>query len=330
MKNTLLLILMFATFLGLRAQEVERTIIVEHFTNTRCGVCSSRNPGFYNNLNAQEGVLHLAVHPSSPYSNCLFNQANPSENDARTNYYGIYGSTPKLVIQGSNISPGANYGSASIFEPFQNQTTPVSLNILQTKTDGEISVEITITAEADNDLGTAQLFLAVAEKEVMYNAPNGENIHYDVFRRTFTGEPTGITVEVPPTAGVSATVSATVAPNSDWVFDQLFALAILQETDSKAVIQAAASDPSDNGPVGIREVNTLPATIFPNPVQNLLDVQLETTEPATFRLLNVKGQVLQSGSFSGQTRVDMSAFANGIYWLEVQTAAGNAVRKIVK
>lgn len=316
---------------SLQAQEVPRTIIVEHFTNSRCGICASRNPGFYNNLNSQEGILHLSIHPSSPYSNCVLHQANPSENDARTNYYGIFGGTPRLVIQGTAISAGTNYNNASIFEPYQDQTTPVSLDIRQTKEDGQIIVSVTITAEADNDLGSASLFLAAAEKEVMYDAPNGEDEHYDVFRRTFNGEATGVSVAIPATAGESITVSGSLMPNADWVFDQLFTVAILQEADSKAVIQSSAADPSENEPlVNIAEVNTLPANIFPNPVKDILQVKLTTETKASFQLFNSKGQVLQSGTFQGQTQLEMGNYPSGLYWLEVQNAEGKAVRKIVK
>lgn len=323
--------LSFCLLFGLQAQEVPRTIIVEHFTNSRCGICASRNPGFYSNLNSQEGILHLAIHPSSPYSNCIFNQANPGENDARTNYYGVYGGTPRLVIQGNVISSGTNYGNASIFEPYQNQTTPVSLDIRQTKEDGEIIVTVTITAEANNDLGTAQLFLAAAEKEVMYNAPNGENVHHDVFRRTFNGEPTGVSVDIPATAGESTTVTGSLMANENWVYEQLFTVAILQHTDTKAVIQSAAADPSENEPlVSISEVNTLAAQIFPNPVQDRLQVKLANDKKATFLLFNSQGQVLQSGTFQGQTQVEMTAYPSGLYWLEVQNTEGKAVSKILK
>ncbi len=333
MKKGLLLglSLTFSLLFGLQAQEVPRTIIVEHFTNSRCGICANRNPGFYSNLNNQEGILHLAIHPSSPYSTCIFSQANPSENDGRTNYYGVYGGTPRLVIQGTVISSGTNYGNASIFDPYLNQTTPVSLDIRQTKEDGQIIVTVTITAEANNDLGTATLFLAAAEKEIMYNAPNGEGVHHDVFRRTFNGEPTGMSVDIPATAGESTTVSGTLMPNADWVYDQLFTVAILQNTLSKAVIQSSATDPSENEPlVNTAEVNTLAAQIFPNPVQNQLQVQLATDAKATFLLFNSQGQVLQSGTFQGQTQLEMASYPSGLYWLEVQNTEGKAVRKIVK
>lgn len=207
----------------------------------------------------------------------------------------------------------------------------MSLRIRQTKQEGEVSVSVTIKAETDNTLGTAQLFLALAEQEVLYDAPNGEDEHYDVFRRTFTGEPTGLAVDVPATAGDSIVITASVMPNTDWVFSELYALAILQETDTKAVLQSTASDPSDNEPiVGISEVNTLAANIFPNPVQDHLQIQLSGDTQATYQLFNSNGQVMQSGNFAGQTRLDMAALPSGIYWLEVINEEGKAVRKLVK
>tara|TARA_B110000285_G_C15096412_1_gene602244 strand:+ start:1583 stop:1825 length:243 start_codon:yes stop_codon:yes gene_type:complete len=78
---------------------VVKKVLVEHFTYTRCSVCASRNTGFITNLNAQSDVVHISYHPSSPYSNCQFNQYNLQENDDRTKYYGVFGSTPRLVIQ---------------------------------------------------------------------------------------------------------------------------------------------------------------------------------------------------------------------------------------
>ena len=39
--------------------QVPLTIISEHFTNTKCSVCASRNPGFYTNYNSQSGILEI-------------------------------------------------------------------------------------------------------------------------------------------------------------------------------------------------------------------------------------------------------------------------------
>ena len=146
-KTVLLFTLIFLSQLSY--SQVPKKVVVEHFTNTKCSVCASRNPGFYTNYYAQTGVIHLAVHPSSPYSACVLSQHNAAENDARTNYYGIYGSTPRLVIQGVVISSGANYSSASIFTPYLGQQSPASIKIVQSKYGNDsIRSRIVIKTEA--------------------------------------------------------------------------------------------------------------------------------------------------------------------------------------
>ena len=134
--------------------QVPKKVVVEHFTNTKCSICASKNPGFYTNLNNQTGVIHVAFHPSSPYAACALSMHNPVENDGRTNYYSIYGSTPRLVIQGVVISSGANYSSPSIFTPYLGQTSPASIKIYQYKygTDS-IRSRVVIKTEAAHTLG---------------------------------------------------------------------------------------------------------------------------------------------------------------------------------
>lgn len=333
MKKFLLfgLLCLAALLPALEAQEVPKRIVVEHFTNSRCGICANRNPGFYSNLDAQEGMLHISFHPSSPYSNCQLHQVNPSENDDRTNFYNIYGGTPRLVIQGQAISAGSNYGSADIFSSHLNQTTPISLSSYQTKEDGQIGVTLVITAEADNNIGSANLFLGVAEDVVFYNAPNGEDEHRDVFRKTFTGETNDYTVTVPAVAGETNVISFTMSPTSEWDFDRLFVMAILQDAADRSVIQSTANAPSDNEVfVNTVEANTLAANIFPNPVKDVLQIRLAEGQAAQAQLFNVQGSLVQQQSFSAQTTLNLASLPSGIYWLEITANGEQAVRRIVK
>jgi len=118
----LFIFLFFFTANEMLAQ-VPKKIMVELFTNTRCGICSSKNPQFFTNLDNlnNPNIFHIAYHPSSPYSNCLFSMHNPSENDGRTNYYNNYGSTPKLVIQGEKVPGSTSFGSATMFDNYVDQ-----------------------------------------------------------------------------------------------------------------------------------------------------------------------------------------------------------------
>ena len=160
--------------------QVPKKVIVEHFTNTKCSVCASRNPGFYTNLNAQSGVIHLAIHPSSPYAACVLSMHNPVENDGRTNYYSIYGGTPRLVIQGTVISSSADYSMSSIFAPYLGQMSPAEITIRQTKF-GVDSIRSTIIIKtvASHSLTNLKLFVALAEDTVFYTGTNGEPKHFN-------------------------------------------------------------------------------------------------------------------------------------------------------
>lgn len=261
MKKNILLFTLICLSL-LTYSQVPKKVVVEHFTNTKCSVCASRNPGFYTNYNAQSGVIHLAIHPSSPYSACVLSQHNAVENDARTNYYGIYGGTPRLVIQGVVISSGANYSQSSIFTPYLSQLSPASIKIVQSKYGNDsIRSRIVIKTEATHTLGGLSLFVALAEDTINYTGSNGEPVHYDVFRKSLTGA-TGVNITLPATVGDSVVYTKSSTVNAAWNFSRIVTLAILQETVSKAVVQSQSVLASSNNiTTGISSLNLSNANI---------------------------------------------------------------------
>lgn len=248
--------------------QIPKKVVVEHFTNTKCSICAGRNPGFYSNLNNQQNVLHLAIHPSSPYPACVLSQHNVTENDARTNYYGVYGSTPRLVIQGVAIATSANYSSASIFTPYLNQLSPASIKITQAKYGNDsIRSRVVIKTEGTHTLGALKLFVALAEDTVFYTGSNGESMHFDVFRKSLSGA-SGIAVTLPATIGDSVVFSMASTANTAWNFSRIFTMAILQDATTREVVQsemaAAGSDQSVPTGIGITSAATSPIVRFIN------------------------------------------------------------------
>ncbi len=312
--------------------QVEKKIVVEHFTNTNCSICGSRNPGFYTNLNSQNGVLHLAVHPSAPYASCLLYNQNATANDARTNYYGIYGSTPRLVINGVVILSSTNYASSSIFTPYQSSTTPASIHIVQQKFGADsIRSTITITTEATHSLGGLSLFVALAEDTVFYTGTNGEKQHYDVFRKSLSGT-TGTSITLPAAVGSSVVLTFSSPSNSTWNFSRIYTFAMLQETNSKKLVQAEAVAPSANGTAGVAETHTtLVATIFPNPTTNIVNIQLAESAPAIVTIISLDGKVLMKKELSlSNSQLDLSSLPTATYLLSVKTDKGEYSQKIIK
>ncbi|MEJ2595544.1 MAG: T9SS type A sorting domain-containing protein [bacterium] len=236
-------------------------MIVEHFTNSRCGTCAARNPAFYETLEDYPEVIHIAYHPSSPYSSCIFSQHNPEENDDRTNFYGIYGGTPRAVIQG-NVVPVQN----PLVEPEQidihlGKNSDYSLTLNKELTGGdEYKVSLTIERVSGSGSEELMLYAGLAEKEVQYAAPNGEDIHPNVFRKVLNQT----SINIMP--GESQTLTETYVTDDEWIEEEIYAFAILQDEETNMIMQSATSLDS---PASVTERSTgeLGSVFFPNPAR---------------------------------------------------------------
>ena len=251
--------------------QVPQTAVVEHFTNTYCSVCASRNPGFYSNLNQQTNVLHIAFHPSAPYAACTLNQHNKIENDARTKFYGIYGSTPRLVISGTVIPSSANYSSASVFTPYLGKTSPIEIKLQLTENGSDsFMASIQLITRATHMLGDLNLLVALVEENLAFAAPNGEQEHHDVFRKAFHSID-GIVVTPASQVGDSISIETSIAKNSVWVKNQLYAMAMLSDFTTKEMVQAARS--SNLGlSNGLHAEIGNSVSVFPNPANEFIQI----------------------------------------------------------
>ncbi len=314
----------FVSTISLHAQTVARKVIVEHFTNSRCGICANRNPALYTNLANNPNVLHIAYHPSSPYSTCVFSQHNPIENDARTNFYGVYGSTPKIAIQGSVQSASTNYASSTLFTPFQNHTSTIQLAINQTITNNELNVSVLVTNLSETSLTNPRIFVALAEEPIFYNAPNGENTHHDVFRKALTPA-NGVAFELPP-VGTSVTQTFSTAINSAWDVNKLEAFAIIQNADTKEVLQVEKAN-TITSPVS--ETYSEGLTIFPNPTSDKINIS--TTDnllEGIITIIDIQGK--QVATYPYSERIDIAHLPKGNYLLRIAHKNKTAQQQFVK
>jgi hypothetical protein len=243
-------------------------VLLEHFTNSRCAICASRNPAFYALINQyRSDIHHLAIHPSVPYSNCVFYQANPAHNGARANAYGING-TPRVALNGVLIPAGNPLLPAATLEAALGKTSPIAIVVKEGGAAPTKTAEVTVRVFGQVPAGTYRLFVAVAESTVNYNAPNGENQHYDVFRAMLT-DVNGQDITLPAPGG-SATFnfSYTHSQPNGWTshFDSLYVLAFVQEVNSKVVLNSGTRfDPVFTGVAegpAVRTVNWSPNPVF--------------------------------------------------------------------
>lgn len=319
MKNYLAGIAMLAVSITGSAQ-VAQKIITEHFTNTRCSVCGSRNPGLVGNFTSNKDVLHVAIHPSSPYSSCILNKHNVSENDGRTRFYSIYGSTPKIVINGEVKSAGTNFGSSTLFDDYKNKTTEISLEVAATKTDSTIKIEVTAKAAISNTLGTQKIAVFLVEDTVFYNAPNGEKQHLNVFRKSLTAVE-GDDIALPVDKDKTVTKSYSYKADSEWELNRMRAIVIIQNSADKSLIQAEQSNNVSAAVVApssvteIKSVNSL--VLFPNPTEGKVHLVGINTEPFSYKIFNVSGELVEQGSASNKS-IDASSIEFGLYTVLIE------------
>ncbi len=318
-------VFLFFALTSLSAQ-VEKKVVVEHFTNTRCGICANKNPSFFANLDNHPEVLHIAIHPSAPYSNCLLNNNNPEENDARTNYYGIYGGTPRLVIQGENIPVTADYGDAEIFEPYLGQESPIEMNVTKRIDDMFFYADFSASVVTGENLGQLNIFIALVEDTVFYDAPNGEELHFNVFRKRMGGSSGILNL---PLLGSGITYSTQI--QDGWDINRLNAIIIIQDPETKEVIQASKTTEFTFPPsTAVSDIELQNVKISPNPVQNLLNISLESNIQTEFRLIDITGRTISTSIFQNETQINTSELAKGIYFIELKNEEGRLTQKVVK
>lgn len=310
--------------------QVPKNIALEHFTNTRCGICASRNPGLLTNLNNNPEVLHLTIHPSSPYRSCVLNNHNSSENDDRTNYYSIYGGTPRIVIQGNVVSASTNYGSSSIFTPYKSDSSALSIHVKTLKSDDDSLVaKIVITAQAANTIGSLRLYAPAVEDTVFYDAPNGEKEHFNVFRKVLTDE---TIANIPAASGDSVVLYVRSSRHADWDKTQMYVMAILQNEATKDIEQAAVSNLIQTKNDETSSITQLPPSAYsisPNPFSSTINIDLKG-KTGIAQIINSIGQEIHSQNVFSNTVLSVEHLPSGIYYLHLYADEGTVTTKLVK
>lgn len=314
-------------FAGLQLwSQQAQTVIVEHFTNSRCSICAARNPALYDLLDDYPDVLHIAYHPSAPYSTCIFSQHNPVENDARTNYYGIYGGTPRVVVQGTVIQPQNPLLMASQIEEKLGQAANYSVSVAQFQnTDQEAEVTIVIKKISESE-AVLNLYAVIAEKEIDYSSPNGETVHHDVFRKVLLDEPVSLAK-----VGDSLVLNESYSLDNEWLANQMYVAVMLQDASSKFILQSAASDLLSNPQSISDERLSIRNDLFvPNPAVNYIRLNNTIDNQITHvELYDLRGQILLSNA--DVEKIDISGLEAGLYVIIARDAEGfNYSTKLLK
>jgi Outer membrane protein Omp28/Secretion system C-terminal sorting domain len=306
------------------AQNVKKYVLLEHFTNTRCGICATSNPAFFTAINVEnnKNVHHMSIHSSIPYADCKLYGANKTEQDARATFYDLPG-TPRVSVNGAALANVSNITANSI-QTFAVETSPLSVLVTET-TGASRTATVKLKTVGALPTGTHKLNVAIVEKKVDYAGPNGEAVHYNVFRKWLNNADVTLGAL---NAEITATYNYTL--DASWNAAQIYVLAFVQNNTSKAVINSgtrfdvtsATDEPSVDAQV----------SVSPNPTKEKVFLSFDKITPQYLTVSNTVGQVVERVNTlnSAGYELNMSSYPSGIYFIKLKSVEGVALKKVVK
>ncbi|AXJ02228.1 Por secretion system C-terminal sorting domain-containing protein [Cyclonatronum proteinivorum] len=237
------LTLFFTAVLSQQAQANDnRHVMVEIFTSTTCPPCLPAAVGFDNWLSNFEHADRVSVikYPVWwPGSGCIFYHQNPTPVNPRVSFYGA-NAAPTGVVDGTPL--GSTWTSWR--NAIQNRVSvaaPMDMSMVAVLNNGSVDVTVNMTRlpGADWPAQGLSLRLAIVERNIAYNGPNGST-NQDFVHRDMINGAVGVPVEL--TAGQTVTVSYNHDLNESWDTDNLKVVAFVQPTTnspSRAVLQSA-------------------------------------------------------------------------------------------
>jgi thiol-disulfide isomerase/thioredoxin len=320
MKKHCFLFLVFLLAAGaLPAQTAKKYLLIEHFTNSWCSICKSRNPGFYNTIAPYaKDIHHISIHPSTPYAQCIFYQANKTENQARADYYSVIG-TPRVALNGI-MQPNTTtlLPLTALQTALAQKTAPLAVKMTDVIGGGNFKTTVQINYDQALPSGDYVLHVMLVEKHIQLTTPNGETDHYDVFRDQLT--PAGGVSLAVGSAGMTIENTYSAPLNAAWNTTELYAIGFVQNKTTKEVLNSGSRFDVTSA---AQEVSAQSLTLQPNPAHQQAVFQLEEgNTPTDMEVYGIDGR-RYNPAFSvqgGTGHINTTELPEGVYIVKVQSA----------
>lgn len=307
--------------------QVKKYVMIEHFTNSRCSICASRNPAFFNLIDDYPSdVHHIAVHPPVPYNNCVFYLANTADNITMANEYGIQG-TPRVALNGTFINAGNPLLPPATLESYLNQTSPLYVKVEELGTGANRTAAITLRNSGGIPAGDYTLYAAALEKTINQTTPNGESVHHNVLRDLITA---GIDL-APIALGEEISINLGYTIQNGWNADEMYVLAWVRNNDgSKAILNSGTR--FDPVLVSTQTPAAENVKAWPNPATDETWVQTGGETIRDVQLFGADGRShrVAFSQTNDQVRLDVKTLSAGLYYVRLQGENKTFTGKIVK
>lgn len=218
---------------------VERIVLAESFSATRCVNCPQADAAMYR-LSEEYGRGKLVVVQYHPTQFAGDDPFGTKKTDAKISSYGV-GGYPIAFFDGRERMDGA---PADIYEQYKKRIeteiqrkSPITISMsgnLYSTNQATVNIEIKVVAPiSQQDL---VLHFIVIEDSIYYKAPNGDTLHRFVVREIIPDEK-GESVSLSLGSDVRRIRNFSISPQ--WITTQTWCVAFIQSAGTKEVLQCA-------------------------------------------------------------------------------------------
>jgi len=110
----------------------------------------------------------------------------------------------------------------------------------------------------------------------------------------------------------------------DPVFDQNFIHSGKYQSNGLSVIQGFKA-----GTTGIFDTENSIFSIYPNPNNGEFTISMNVDGNFDVEIINMNGQKIMAGSFSGQSTIDMNEQPKGVYFVRISNTTSTSIHKVI-
>ena len=324
-------------FTSLFAQEYERNILIEVFTNSHCPICpgthSTIDSYLANSPNASR-VRFMYYHMSYPYPDDQLYQDNSQDSDGRNQVYGPFSSTPITFFDGELQSNTYNNWAGRIDNRL---SVPSPIEITLTGNAEENNANINAEINMNSSLSGSLVIHFVVVEDVEYNGRNGIKNHKNVVRDMITS-PTGEFISIASNQTISKSFTLTNYNN----IEDLSFLVFVQNTSTLEVYQAEEATYSELSTTGVNDDESLNQAFkleqnFPNPFNptTKISFSIPSSQFSTLKVYDILGKevetLIQRNLVPGnyEATFDASNLPSGIYIFTLNSGQFSQSRKML-
>jgi len=240
---SLLLTSTFFVALNAQNQTTQKYIPIELFTNTWCSLCTTYDPPATNTyLNNKKSVHLITYYPSVPYPQCPFYQANPTDNNARKNYYNI-NSTPRTKMYGTINGSANTLLTQNNIDNNYGDNSALRIEVVESGPSTNKSVAVNVKTFDTTPTGDLRLFVAAVVAHTNFNAQNSLTEHYNTLWQFLSNE----NGDAFTPAALNGTNSFSYSYNTNnlthpsFMAGEVYVIAFIQDFNTKEVFNSGSS-----------------------------------------------------------------------------------------